>query len=321
MVVKVGSLAVLGFGLLCLLAPSRPANACSCLTTPSETYPARGATVPRNVKFWLPLAVVLRNVTSLEGRESDLSIAGYDGRAPALGADDVIAAHQLIGPRARSIPFTASVLAIGRSLRPGYFVVTPSRLLEPGPYTLRGLATGPGSFELSVVVENREQTTRPALPRVTVGPFATGTGRDACDLGSYFPFDSRHDGIITAMALTEAERTVPDRNAWVSDIFDFHAGIVGSTSCRENWDFARGPIFASFGVYDVAGNFSGWTRAFRLEAPATDEFTLPRQSAHGCACTTHPRRSAGNPAALLLLFLLWARRQRAPGPSPSPTPR
>lgn len=311
------------FALLTALGLPGASYACTCAVAPSESYPADGATVPSNAKFWLSWPRAFRNLSPERQHRVPSSVRWHGGLGPSVTADDVVLAHRLVGPAGETIPLGVSTLLIGRGQRPAYFVLSPTRPLAPGVHTLQVLYPSPGSQNVSVTVERRALTAPPDVPRVEFLPLSTPVGAGSCSHGFYFSFHAPHRGIVTVLGLTREVRALPERPGWVSDVFDSAVGTVGSATCRSNWDFRDGPIVTRVGAFDIAGNFSGWSDAVHLEvteeefeawdrsavASIARNFGVPRESPRGCACSLRDKdASRALPSAVLGLLLLCGRR-------------
>lgn len=312
------------FALLTALGLPGASYACTCAVAPSESYPADGATVPSNAKFWLSWPRAIRNLSPERQHRVPSSVRWHGGLGPSVTADDVVLAHRLVGPAGETIPFGVSTLLVGRGQRPAYFVLSPTRPLGAGLHTLQVLYPSPGSHNVSVTVERRALTAPPDVPRVEFLPLSTPVGAGSCSHGFYFSFHAPHRGIVTVLGLTREVRALPERPGWVSDVFDSTVGTVGSAPCRSNWDFRDGPIFTRVGAFDIAGNFSGWSDAVHLEvteeefeawdrsavASIARNFGVPRESPRGCACSLRDKdASRALPSAVLGLLLLCGRRR------------
>jgi hypothetical protein len=311
-----------GLAVVAGLFLSSRAHACTCNVLPSEPYPKNGSKVPRNTKFWLPWITAFRSLSPKQQDEADRSVPWYGGHGPVVSAGDVAESYRLRDPAGHSVPFSVSTLAIGRAMRPAYFVLTPAHPLVTGAHTLQRAHGDPGAFQMSVTVEERTLAFADT-PRVQFLPGSSPSRRASCGHGFFIPFNASHSGMLTVLGLTEEVRPVSEHPAWVSDVFDSHAGFVGQGVCRSNWDFHQGPIFARIGAFDVAGNFSGWTAAVQLEVPqeAFDEWDrgvvkdiakrlgVPPQSPRGCSCNLFTVGSPGVLPHALALWALWLRRR------------
>lgn len=122
-----------------------------------------------------------------------------------------------------------------------------------------------------------------------VGLFSCGRQR-ALALG----FD--HEGILVA-DLGDAQLDVETLSGSVTAATTDERLFVGVGLCEDRWPGDEDdPLPARFGVFDVSGNFSGWTEPEPLELPSRGCSTSDETPAHW---------------AWGLLLLAWARRRRA----------
>lgn len=308
---------VFGFALACALSLlSESASACACFDWPRETFPKPGEVVPKNAKFWLPVptaaAIVAFDLHDSDPERSNaLRGARYDDVAPSL--QEVRSAVRLLDASNEAIPLDVLVLRDGSRGRIRYFIVSPKRDLAPGSVTLASVKGTEGAG-MSFTVDDYRLETPPSPPSLGKPSPTSAETRGLCATGGHYSIPMQHVGVIAVLGLTRRVRPLADRPLWVSDVFDGDSLMVGKAMCRTNWQFHE-PVLAQAGVYDIAGNFSGWTEAISLGAltPKPDPSTHPPTTARGCACATQRHHEHSTPVAYLMLcFAAYSRRRARP---------
>jgi hypothetical protein len=259
---------VVGFALGC----PRDARACECVEQPLEMRPGPAdAEVPSNTKIWLT------------------------GSSYALSECESAAIEDSTG---QSIGFTPSFLAEPANRYRKLMVLTPADPLTVGEtYRLTGCESHAfDAPELRFTVNADADTSAPAVPSVTAQePVRDGSSNSSCGEAEYVPMDIDHGGAIALLDIAAESNLAPvSPSGTVTDVFFGTDYVVGSQICgRHNWDFEEegDATDVRFAVFDLAGNFSGWSD--------------PQDVETGCACRVEPGRSGseGRASALVLALL------------------
>lgn len=264
---------------VCGVTLAAPALACSCIFEETELLaPADGETdVPLNARVWVGGGVYQGEPGDAEGRLVLLDAAGDPVAATVTelsGNNDRIA------------------------------VITPDELLVAGQtYTLeRDEAVELGTFTAG----DEEDLDAPAVP----------TEQDRESSAS-----SRTPGMETSCGPTDMVTLTLDGAGLVyvaevegwedldADIIDGEAselsldGVleIGSAGCIWSWPDAepRASTTVRWGVYDIAGNFSGWSTAEEISIPSA-----------GCSCSAGGGGAQRGAAGLLVGLVGLALRRR-----------
>jgi MYXO-CTERM domain-containing protein len=261
------------------VALAAPALACSCAFEITELLaPADGEVdVPLNARVWVGGGT-------------------YDGE----GGD---AASRLVLLDEAGDPVAASVTELfGNNDRVA--VITPDELLVAGQtYTLElDQYEALGEFTVGDV----ELSIPPELP-VELGRESSASARIHNQTNSCGPTD-----MVTLTLETTGLVYVAEIEGWDSldaDAIDGEAselsldGVlqIGSAGCVWSWPDAepRASTTVRWGVYDIAGNFSGWSDDEEISIPSA-----------GCSCSAGGEGAQSGAAALLLGLVGLAVRRR-----------
>jgi hypothetical protein len=284
--------------------------------------------VVRSVSVVGALAVFLA-----AGRASATSIEPIDPIVPADGDVDVptntllwgdhlgsdrdseSSVLKLVGP-AGVVPLTVSVLNVRAHFNGGVLVYTPQVELRPfTAYTIEaGVQSGRVGEEVDVVFNRYTFSTgagpalsAPPLPTVSFGVTASSSEESEAALGSgrqarILAVDSGTPSEVAVledlMLEPEEMHTLGARPESTLEVLtdDVESGLSRNPSY---WVPSRlsGLQPVRYGVFDAAGNFSGWveTQAEPLESS--------EQAREGGACSFRRASAAGPPASLLLAAL------------------
>ncbi len=262
---RVGAMAAAGLASILLLEPSA-AHAATCGKGFEFVLPA-GEAAPSNSKVWIGLA-----------------------QFEDTGCESIELRHEGV-----SVDVDCSAIEVRGQLVERLLVLEPQEELTPGE---RYFVNGVGA-EHSFVVEAITDDEPPDLPDVQVSPSASGASLD------FTGFDDDSEGLIVVDADGGAKLSVDTMtgrltSATTRDSAFIHLGARGECVPR-SWpgdeDIEPGSTaIIKYGVFDLAGNFSGWSEPEVLTVKS--------------GCTVNPSQQSGNwpTFALVLLLLVSTRR-------------
>ncbi len=172
-------------------------------------------------------------------------------------------------------PVEVTQTTIGPNLR----VLHPSEPLKLG--SSYAVACEQSFYDTSFEVDAPSDSSLPELPSAIPGDLRTSSLGDSCGDWSYLPMQVSHDAEV--MVLDVAGRADLDAEALSGEVVDVFMDttfwFVGSPACDHNWSFDDDgdPFGVRFASFDLAGNFSGWSRSQDLSVGCGCEWIGSRQ--------------------------------------------
>lgn len=269
--------AVTTAALSCTIAPAA-ADACECVIHPALVRPSsQDSVVPTNTKIWL------------EGSTVDAMECGAEALTDSSNVPIPVDRHEL---SATNGAYAEAVVLIPQQ-----------PLIEGESYALSCELYGQPVEETFTVTAPADDVP-PVVLDVSIGDLeSAGSEFDSCGDTDFAEVQVQHDGAVIVLDIAGQSQLEPtDPTGSVADVFAGDRLIVGGEVCGRdhNWDFDDDgdATDVRFGVFDLAGNFSGWT-------PPEDI------SSCGCRLPGASRGPAGASAfGLVGIMLLLARRRR-----------